>query len=161
MSEAYSSRLPGLHRLEAAERLARVAQLTGLTEDEHKLLASSGGLDRGTAGQMIENAIGVFGLPLGIAPNFLVNGRDLLVPLVIEEPSVVAALGNAARLFRSTGGFCAGSDEPLMTGQVQLIDVPDRDAALTAIQGARDELLDHARRFAGSKCWSTTSLAPC
>ena len=74
---------------------------------------------------MIENAVGVFGLPLGIAANFLVNGKDVLVPMVTEEPSVVAAASNAARLVRAGGGFTADADPSLMIGQIQLIDVPD------------------------------------
>ncbi len=150
MNEVYTSRLPGLHRLTPQERLARVAQLSGLTEAEQALLAGGSGLDPRLAGQMIENAIGVYGLPLGVAPNFIVNGRELLVPLAIEEPSVVAALGNAARLFRRSGGFYAGSDEPLMTGQVQLINVPEIETARAAIHRARHELLELANRFAGS-----------
>ena len=150
MNEVYTSRLPGLHRLTPQERLARVAQLSGLTEAEQALLAGGSGLDPRLAGQMIENAIGVYGLPLGVAPNFIVNGRELLVPLAMEEPSVVAALGNAARLFRRSGGFCADSDEPLMTGQVQLINVPEIETARAAIHRARDELLELANRFAGS-----------
>ena len=149
MDEVYTSRLPGLHRLTMQERLARVAQLSGLSEAEQALLAGGSGLGQRLAGQMIENAVGVYGLPLGVAPNFLVNGRELLVPLAIEEPSVVAALGNAARLFRRSGGFCAGSDEPLMTGQVQLIDVPETESARAAIHQARDELLALADSFAG------------
>lgn len=149
MDEVYTSRLPGLHRLTMQERLARVAQLSGLSEAEQALLAGGSGLDRRLAGQMIENAIGVYGLPLGVAPNFLVNGRELLVPLAIEEPSVVAALGNAARMFRRSGGFCADSDEPLMTGQVQLLDVAEIESARAAILQARPELLELADSFAG------------
>ena len=86
---------------------------------------------------MIENCIGVYGLPLGVAPNFIINGRELLVPLAIEEPSVLAALANAARIFRAGGGFKAESDEPVMTGQVQLLDLADIEAARSAIKRAR------------------------
>ena len=114
MRESRSSRLPALHRLSPDERLALLARHADLSETEQALLADGNGLGREQAGQMIENAISVYGLPLGIAPNFIINGRELLVPLAIEEPSVVAALGNAARIFRAGGGFCASSDEPLM-----------------------------------------------
>ncbi len=145
-----SSRLPGLHRLAAVERLERVAEVAGLSDAERDLLTEGAGLDPLLAGQMIENSIGVFGLPLGIAPNFIVNGRELLVPLAIEEPSVVAALGNAARIFRDAGGFRADSDEPLMIGQIQLLDVADLEAARTAIERARDQILARADALAGS-----------
>lgn len=145
-----SSRLPGLHRLTAPERLIRVAETAGLSAEECKLLAEGNGLDPQLAGQMIENCIGVYGLPLGVAPNFIVNGRELLVPLAIEEPSVLAALGNAARIFRPAGGFRADSDEPLMTGQIQLLDVADFEAARSAIARARTEILAQADALAGS-----------
>ena len=145
-----SSRLPGLHRLTAAGRLKRVAETAGLSAKESDLLTRGGGLDPQLAGQMIENCIGVYGLPLGVAPNFIINGREMLVPLAIEEPSVLAALGNAARIFRPSGGFSADSDEPLMTGQIQLLDVADFEAARSAIAQARAEILAQADALAGS-----------
>ncbi len=150
MNKARSSRLPALHRLPVAERLALVARHAGLTQEEQALLAAGCGLGHEQAGQMIENAIGVYGLPLGIAPNFIINGRELLVPLAIEEPSVLAALGNAARLLRAGGGFCASSDEPLMIGQIQLLDVPDSDEAQAAIVRSKAELLALADEAGGS-----------
>lgn len=150
MNKARSSRLPALHRLTVEERLALVARHAALTPEEQALLAAGCGLGHEQAGQMIENAISVFGLPLGIAPNFIINGRELLVPLAVEEPSVLAALGNAARLFRASGGFLTSSDEPLMIGQVQLLDVPDAEAAQSAILNARAELLALADEAGGS-----------
>ncbi|MCY4527165.1 MAG: hydroxymethylglutaryl-CoA reductase, degradative [Anaerolineaceae bacterium] len=150
MIENPSSRLPGLHRLDPVERLERVAEVAGLSDAERDLLAEGAGLDPLLAGQMIENGIGVFGLPLGIAPNFIVNGREMLVPLAIEEPSVVAALGNAARIFRAAGGFSADSDEPVMIGQIQLLNVADLETARTGIERARDEILARADALAGS-----------
>ncbi len=150
MNENPSSRLPGLHRLAAAERLERVAETAGLSAEESELLAAGGGLDPLLAGQMIENCVGVYGLPLGVAPNFIINGRELLVPLAIEEPSVLAALGNAGRIFRAGGGFSADSDDPVMTGQVQLLDVADIEAARSAIERARGEILAQADALAGS-----------
>ncbi len=150
MSKSRSSRLPALHRLTPDERLALLARHAGLSEAEQALLATGSGLGIEQAGQMIENAISVFGLPLGIAPNFIINGRELLVPLAIEEPSVVAALGNAARIFRTGGGFCTSSDEPLMIGQIQLLDVPDPAAAQAAILEMKAELLALADESGGS-----------
>ncbi len=150
MSKSRSSRLPALHRLTPDERLAFLARQAGLSETEQALLANGSGLGIEQAGQMIENAISVFGLPLGVAPNFIINGRELLVPLAIEEPSVVAALGNAARIFRIGGGFCASCDEPLMIGQIQLLDVPDPTAAQAAILEKKAELLALADEPGGS-----------
>ncbi len=150
MSKSRSSRLPALHRLSPDERLALLARHADLSETEQALLADGNGLGREQAGQMIENAISVFGLPMSIAPNFIINGRELLVPLAIEEPSVVAALGNAARIFRTGGGFCTSSDEPLMIGQIQLLDVPDPAAAQAAILEMKAELLALADESGGS-----------
>ena len=150
MSESRSSRLPALHCLTPEERLALVARHADLSKTEQALLANGSSLNREQAGQMVENAISVFGLPMGIAPNLIINGRELLVPLAIEEPSVVAALGNAARIFRAGGGFCASSDEPLMIGQIQLLDVPDAEAALSAILEKKAELLALADESGGS-----------
>ena len=150
MSKSRSSRLPALHRLTPDERLALLARHARLSETEQALLANGSGLGIEQARQMIENAISVFGLPMGIAPNFIINGRELLVPLAIEEPSVVAALGNAARIFRIGGGFFASSDEPLMIGQIQLLDVPDPAAAQAAILEMKAELLALADESGGS-----------
>ena len=150
MSESRSSRLPALHRLTPDERLGLLERHAELSEAEQALLENGNSLSREQAGQMIENAISVFGLPMGIAPNFIINGRELLVPLAIEEPSVVAALGNAARIFRKGGGFCASSDEPLMIGQIQLLDVPDAEAAQAAIREKKAELLALADESCGS-----------
>ena len=142
--------MPALHRLTPDERLGLLERHAELSEAEQALLENGNSLSREQAGQMIENAISVFGLPMGIAPNFIINGRELLVPLAIEEPSVVAALGNAARIFRKGGGFCASSDEPLMIGQIQLLDVPDAEAAQAAIREKKAELLALADESCGS-----------
>ena len=102
------------------------------------------GLSSGAADHMVENAIGVFGLPLGIATNFLVNGRDVLVPMAIEEPSVVAGASFAARLIREGGGFAATSDEPVMIAQVQVLDLMNPHAARLALLANKQRLLDFA-----------------
>ena len=94
------------------------------------------------ADQMIENVIGVFNLPFGIATNFLINGRDYLIPMVIEEPSVVAGASNAARLFREGGGFSTSSDKPVMIGQIQILDIPDINKAIAAIEEKKLSLLE-------------------
>jgi len=111
-----------------------------LTESEVQAL-SRGGLSIELANRLIENVVGVHGLPLGIAPNFQINGRDYLIPMAIEEPSVVAAASHAAKLVRDAGGFTASADPPMMIGQVQLVDLKDVDAAYQKIIAARGDIL--------------------
>ena len=88
-----------------------------------------GGLDSATADQLVENVVGVYALPLGLGLNFRVNGQDYLVPMAVEEPSVIAAASNAARMVRDGGGFAAEADEPIMTAQVEIVGVTDPAAA--------------------------------
>lgn len=140
----YSSRLPGFHQLSAQERALRVAELVGLTDAELALLAQAHPEDVDRNERMVENVIGSYVLPLGVATNMQVNGRDMLVPMAIEEPSVVAGLSNAARMVREGGGFSALADEPLMIGQIQVLDVADLHAARLRILAARQRLLDVA-----------------
>src|SRR5205807_2633940 len=142
-----SSRIPGFHRLSRQARVELVAEMTGLTEEERRSLAGGEPLDVDTADSMIENAVGVFGLPLGIAANHLINGRDYLVPMVTEEPSVVAAASNAARLVREGGGFTADADPSLMIGQIQIIEVPNLTLAVSRLREQTDHLLEVARRL--------------
>src|SRR2546428_3558363 len=99
-----------------------------------------------TAQRMIENVISMFPIPLGIATNFLVNGRDYLVPMAIEEPSVVAAASNAAKMARPTGGFTATSTEPVMIGQIQIVKCPSPKDAEKEILSARKEVLEKANQ---------------
>ena len=134
-----NSRLSGFYQLPLAERVAIVAAWAGLSAGEVTLLAQGMGVERGD--KMIENVVGRYDLPLGIATNFTVNGRDYLVPLVVEEASVVAAVCFAARLARAGGGFRTGSTAPIMIAQVQLLGVSDAEAATRAILGAKEELL--------------------
>lgn len=135
-----TSRLSGFYKQSWAERVSAVVEWAGLDEKEEALLRRVGGLDPDTADHMIENVMGVYGLPLGIAVNFLVNGRDVLVPMVIEEPSVVAGASFAARLAREGGGFVTFSSEPLMIGQIQVLDVGQ-------VHSARFELLRQKQRL--------------
>jgi hydroxymethylglutaryl-CoA reductase len=118
-----------------------VVEFTGLNTEDTAQLVAPAGLALEQAEHMIENVIGVFSLPLAIATNFTVNGRDVLVPMVIEEPSVVAGLCYAARLVRDGGGFQTSSDEPVMIGQMQILDVPDPAAARLRLLSAKSELL--------------------
>lgn len=97
-----------------------------------------------TADRMIENVVGVFGLPFGIAPNFLVNEKDYVVPMVVEEPSIVAGVSGAAKLFRQSGGFVVTSTEPVLIGQIQITNVEDPDNAMELLQAAKTDLIDYA-----------------
>jgi hydroxymethylglutaryl-CoA reductase len=135
-----SSRLPGFYKLSLEERATVVAELAGLTADEKAILMGEG-LSPPQADQMIENVIGVHALPLGIAVNFLVNGQDYLIPMAIEEPSVVAGASFAARLVRDGGGFTTSSDEPVMIGQIQVMDVADPQAACSKLLAQKSRLL--------------------
>lgn len=150
MTNEHTSRIPGFYKRTLAERAAMVAQWAGLTPEEQAALLGLSGLNATQADNMIENAIGVYALPLGIATNFLVNGQDYLVPMVIEEPSVVAAVSNAARLFREGGGFTTSSDEPVMIGQIQVLDLADVYVAAGAVMAQRAMLLAEANQVGGS-----------
>ncbi len=141
-----SSRLTGFYQKSLDERLAQVAQWAGLSNDEKRVLAGVMGLSTEAADHMIENVIGTFGLPLGIATNFLVNGRDVLVPMVIEEPSVVAGASYAARLAREGGGFTCSSSEPLMISQIQILDLADPESARLDVLAHKAQLLELANQ---------------
>ena len=136
-----SSRFPGFFQLTPQERVQRVQSFATLSDEELAVLGDESGLSLDRAERMIENVVGVYGLPLGIATNFNINGRDYLVPMAIEEPSVVAGLSYAARLVRQGGGFHTSSDEPLMIGQIQVLDVADPAAARQRLLAAKGELL--------------------
>lgn len=134
-----SSRLEGFYRLSVAERQQDIKQRCHLADSEIAAL-TNGGVSLELANRLIENVIGIHGLPIGIAANFQINGRDYLIPMVIEEPSVVAAASHAAKLVRDAGGFTASADQPMMIGQVQVVGINDVDAAYQQILAARDEI---------------------
>jgi hydroxymethylglutaryl-CoA reductase len=138
-----SSRLPGFYKLSLGERATAVAELAGLTAGEKAILMGEG-LSPAQADQMIENVVGIHALPLGIAVNFLINGQDYLIPMAIEEPSVVAGASFAARLVRDGGGFATSSDEPVMIGQIQVLDVADPQAARSKLLAQKSRLLQLA-----------------
>lgn len=135
--------------------------------------ALTAGLPLEVADHLVENVIGTYALPLGIAVNFVVNGRDVLIPMVVEEPSVIAGVSNAARMVRDGDGFTAGADAPEMIAQVQLLDVPDLDVGQKAIESAREEILGEVeaasstivRRGGGARglevrCFAETPAGP-
>lgn len=141
-----SSRIPGFYKLSLDERRRTLSERTQVALEELLDVLDSGGLTPTTADKVVENVIGTYGLPFGIALNVQVNGVDRLVPMVVEEPSVIAAASNAARMVRDGGGFHAEMAEALMIAQVELLDVPDLDTARIAIERARDEILECAAR---------------
>ena len=139
-----TSRLPGFYNLSIEERLARLAEAAGLSPDTLSAFRFEGGIDADAADHMIENLVGIHGLPLGIGLNFLVNGRDVLVPMAIEEPSVVAGASFMAKLARAGGGFTASTTEPLMIGQMQVLDIAELQKAQAAILEKKAELIAEA-----------------
>ncbi|MCL6432174.1 MAG: hydroxymethylglutaryl-CoA reductase, degradative [Anaerolineae bacterium] len=130
--------------MSAEERLAVVRAFADLSAAEAAALQGMEGLPLHRAEQMVENVVGVFGLPLGIATNFAINGRDYLIPMAVEEPSVIAGASYAARLAREGGGFVADSDPPLMIGQLQVLGVSDLDGARDRILSAKEDILRRA-----------------
>ena len=138
------SQISGFYRLTVSQRRARIAELAGLTPQQLSVLAGFDGLDDQQADRMVENALGVIGMPLGLCVNLNVNGDDVLLPMAVEEPSVIAACSYAAKLLRAGGGVTCEVSEPLMIGQIQVLEVTDYEAARAAVLNARDELLELA-----------------
>ncbi len=137
-----SSRIPGFYNLPLVERLEALRAASELDAADLAALSGAPGLTAEQADHMVENAIGTYALPLGIALNFIVNGREVLVPIAIEEPSVVAGASFMAKLARAGGGFTVETTPPEMIGQMQLMDVPDLPVALLAIMDQKQALLD-------------------
>ncbi|MFX1508985.1 MAG: hydroxymethylglutaryl-CoA reductase, degradative [Promethearchaeota archaeon] len=136
-----TSAISGFYRLSIRERVEKLRAFANLSDEEVSILEAFGALDPATANRMIENVVGSYGFPLGIATNFKINGEDYLIPMVLEEPSVVAAASNAARMARETGGFIATATDPVMIGQIQVADIPDLEKALESLIHQRVNLL--------------------
>src|SRR4051794_16808314 len=137
-----NSRITGFYQLDPAARLREVGAFDGLNEsDLASLRGGQGVLSIDRADKMIENVVGTFELPLGIATNFRINDRDVLIPMAVEEPSIVAGASFAAKLVRECGGFHTSSTRSLMIGQIQLVNVPDDTQAQALITAHRDEIL--------------------
>lgn len=139
-----SSRIPGFYRLELHGRHRELADRFGLNELDLELLCGAGTDGVAIADKMVENCVGVLRLPVGLGLNFQVNGRDYVVPMAVEEPSVVAAASNSARLVRASGGFEAEASESLMIAQVQVLGLTDRAHAREALEGAERRILESA-----------------
>ncbi|AKG38783.1 3-hydroxy-3-methylglutaryl-CoA reductase [Infirmifilum uzonense] len=144
MSGTKTSRIPEFYKRSIEERLKIVADFAGLTEDEVKLLKNFGNLDPKIADSMIENVIGAMSYPLAVAVNFLINGKDYLVPMVIEEASVVAAASNAARVMRRNGGIRSITTGSLMIGQIQVVGLSDPWYKRMLVLEHKDEILSKA-----------------
>ena len=139
-----SSNISGFYKMSVSERLKIVKDFASLTDEEIQILANMGALDPAKAERMVENVIGTIPVTLGIATNFLVNGKEILVPMATEEPSVIAAASNSAKLVRETGGFRATTTDPIMIGQIQLTRTEDPEKAMGEIIAHKSELLELA-----------------
>ena len=144
-AETAGSRIPNFFRMDIATRIDALRERTALSEDEF------GALQDGThtlklhaADKMIENVVGVIGLPLGVGLNFLIDGRDVIVPLSVEEPSIVAGLSGAARTARASGGYVTEVDDPILIGQVQAVDVPDVSRARRGLRRRKAQIIELA-----------------
>jgi len=139
-----SSLVSGFYKLDPRERLKFVSEFAGLSDEEVALLQNTGALPLDLADRMIENVVGAIPIPLGIGVNFLINKRDYLIPMAIEEPSVVAAASYAAKMVRDGGGFYTSSTPPIMIGQIQAVDVKNHYAAKMRVLQAKEEILKKA-----------------
>ncbi len=139
------SLLPSFHKLSVKERVRKVRERGLLSSQESRaLLNGETVLDVNGADNMIENVIGVMGLPIGLGVNFTINGKDYVVPLTVEEPSIVAALSFAAKTARAAGGFTTSSTDPILIGQIQLVDVPNTSKARQILERHRDDVINLA-----------------
>ena len=140
------SRIPGFYKMSVAQRLAAVGERTTCSDDHQVVLSGTDGrgLSLEVADHMVENCVGVFGLPLGIGVNLQVDGQDRLMPMSVEEPSVIAGFSHGAKLLRDGGGLETETTDPLMIGQIQVLDVPDLAAAQGALEAYKHNLLAEA-----------------
>jgi len=140
---AKDSQISGFYKLSPEERLEKVKEYADLTDEDCELLANCGSLDMKTADRMIENVFSTYSLPLGVATNFQINNKDYIVPMVLEEPSVVAAASNLAKIARIKGGFTSETTDPIMIGQIQLITNNPEEAEKKILEN-KDKLIEHA-----------------
>ncbi|NHJ39572.1 MAG: hydroxymethylglutaryl-CoA reductase, degradative [Asgard group archaeon] len=137
----------GFYKLTSLERLKKVQQLIPeLTNDDIQTILDTGSLDLETINRMIENGVGMIPIPLGLAVNFLINEKIYAIPMAIEEPSVIAAACNSAKLTLDSGGFKASTTEQIMIGQIQIINIPNIDSAIQQIENNKNEILEMANR---------------
>ncbi len=139
-----TSKISGFYKLNPEERLRMVSEFSGLTDEEASCISRTGALSLDAADRMVENLIGVMEVPMGVAVNFLINGRDYLIPMAIEEPSVIAAASNAAKMARESGGFITNSTGPVMIGQIQAVGIKDPQGGRLGILEHKEELIKRA-----------------
>jgi hydroxymethylglutaryl-CoA reductase len=142
-----TSRIPGFYAQTMQQRLNSLEKASGSSQADLLAFQNQAGLTIDQAEHMVENVIGIYSLPLGLGLNFIVNGRDVLVPMAIEEPSVIAGASFMARLARAGGGFFASTTPPEMIGQMQLLDISDFAEARQAILDHKDRLLEEANQI--------------
>ena len=137
-----SSRLEGFYKLSVSERREMLAKIAGLTPEQVEAWSSSGELSEDSADRMIENVVGTYSLPIGVATNFIIDGDHYLIPFVLEEPSVVAAASNMAKRCHANGGFTSDNDDPVMIGQIQVVGCEDPGAAKASVLENSAELVE-------------------
>ena len=136
-----NSRIKGFYKLSVAERRELLAGIAGLSEEQLEAWANAGELDEDSADRMIENVVGTYSLPIGVATNFVIDGSHYAIPFVLEEPSVVAAASNMAKRCLENGGFTSNNDDPVMIGQIQVVGCEDPNGAMESIIASKDELV--------------------
>ena len=142
------SRFPNFYRLSIKDRVKAVYKRGLISKEDYLALKNQQQqLDLHSADKMIENVIGVMGLPIGLGLNFLINGKDYVIPLAVEEPSIVAALSSAAKIFRNYGGFKAESGDPILMGQIQVVNINNLEKARSEIMSRKEEILNLANSF--------------
>ena len=144
-----TSRIPGFYKMDLPHRLETLSATAGCSSEETRILGGSDGrgLSFEVADRMVENCVGVFSLPMGVGVNLQIDGRDRLVPMVVEEPSVVAGLSHGAKFLRDGTGISTDITESLMIGQIQVLEVPDMERAERVILANRDALLRAANQL--------------
>ena len=140
------SRIEGFYKKPMAERLRIVKEFGELTDEEALAISGVGGVDASIPDRMVENAVGSFPVPLGVAANFLIDGKDYLIPMAIEEPSVIAAASNSAKLALEGGGFTTSCTEPVMIGQIQVTSLDNPEDAEKSVSRRKDDILELANQ---------------
>ena len=138
-----NSRIEGFYKLSVSERRELLARIAELSDEQVNAWANSGELDEESADRMIENVVGTYSLPIGVATNFVIDGSHYAIPFVLEEPSVVAAASNMAKRCLANGGFISDNDDPVMIGQIQVVGCGDPSGAMDSIMAAKEELISN------------------
>lgn len=139
-----TSKISGFYKLPPQQRLSAVKEFAGLSDEEVSIISATGALKYEQVDRMVENVIGIMPVPLGVAVNFLINGKDYLIPMAIEEPSVIAAASNAAKMARAKGGFTTSSTGPVMRGLIQVTGIKDPYSARFAVLAEKGKIMELA-----------------